>query len=95
MANLVYIDYTEIICTVTGGIIKSITWTKNGLNALDQSFMQALPQISKVSATTTFIISTENPSNYLGSLQCSVTDGNGRRASRTVQINCKHCLLNL
>ncbi len=81
-ANLNYSRQSlQLTCTVRGGLVMSIQWTKNNIPIITgTTFVEADSMIDRLAVSTIYILS-GNVSNFVGTFECSVTDGNGRISS--------------
>ncbi len=71
-----------MICTIHGGLVTSIWWTKNNIPIISgTTFIEASPVIDRLAVSTTYVLSGSNISNFVGTFECSVIDGNGRTSS--------------
>ena len=82
---------SHLICTVRGGLVNSYTWTKDGVLISDSDllFNQTLTLTDNSTVISQLVLSSANISSLVGTYQCIVTDGNGRMAKASLQINGK------
>ena len=82
---------SQLICTVRGGLVNSYTWTRYSvlISDSDPLFTQTLTIADRSSVTSELILSSANNSSLVGTYQCIVTDGNGRMAKASLQMNGK------
>ena len=80
----IYINSTShIICTVSGGLVNSYNWTRDGvvINCTDPKFSLTLSITNRSSVTSQVALSVHNNiSHSVGTYQCNLADGNGRVA---------------
>ncbi len=90
--NIYYVDLTanlnysrqslQLTCIVRGGLVSSVQWTNNNVPIITgTTFIEADPVIDRLAVSTTYVLSGSNISNFVGTFECSVTDGNGRTSN--------------
>ena len=74
-----------LTCTSTGGMVDSVTWRKDGVEA-GSDFSQRQTITDTLSATYQHMISSENISDFVGNFTCEVRDTAGAMDHRTAFI---------
>jgi len=80
-SRLVYAyEISQLICTVSGGLVNTYSWTRNGvvISDSDTLFNQSLTITDKSTVTSQLVLSSYNISSLVGTYQCRITDGNRR-----------------
>ncbi len=82
-ANLNYSRQSlQLTCIVRGGLVSSVQWTKNNIPIITgTTFIEADPVIDRLAVSTINVLSGSYASNFVGTFECSVTDGNGRTSN--------------
>ena len=79
----------NLTCTSTGGPIDSVTWSKDGqeVSGSSSEFHQSQHITDRVTATYQHTLSSESKANFVGQFSCSVRNGHGDTATRTLALN--------
>ena len=83
-----FCESSQLICTTVGGLVNIITWYRNYeiISNEDDTFSETVI-LNKTTATSHLVLSSGSKSNFMGLFTCKVTDGNGRTATSTLQLN--------
>ncbi len=83
-----FLNFTHLLCTTTGGIVSSISWTRNGVPIVNDTFLFTFfnPTVDRLTVTSKLVIFSNIQRQYLGLFSCNVIDGNGRSTSGSLHI---------
>ena len=81
-------ESSQLICTTVGGLVNISTWYKNDeiISNEDDTFSETVI-LNKTTSTSQLVLFSGSKSNFVGLFTCEITDGNGRTAISTLQLN--------
>ena len=84
-----FCESSQLICTIVGGLASISKWYRHGeiITSEDDLFSQTTVILNKTTATSQVVLSSGSNCNFVGLFTCEITDGNGRTANSTLQLN--------